>query len=139
MSRAATSTRPLFSTAAPTPMFTTIFVSRGTAWSFSMPNFCFSLGRTSFRYFSFRRAMVPRLAVLVASSLLGLGLRVRRTLARRLAGLGVEQHDVARVDRALDLLALALRVLLRGLPVLPAQVDALDDDAVLGAEDVLDL
>lgn len=80
-----------------------------------------------------------RLAVLVASSLLGLGLGLRRTLARRLAGLGIEQHDVARMDRTLDLAAIALGILLRRLLVLPTQVDALDDDPVLGTEDVLDL
>src|SRR5260221_6435781 len=66
------------------------------------------------------------------------GLPVFGAPAQRLVRLRVDVHDVAGVDRALALHALALRTVLAGLLVLPTQVDAFDDHAVHFAQDRLD-
>src|SRR5580765_3982816 len=143
-SRTAASTRPLFSTAPLTPMFTTILLRRGTALSFSILKCSFKRGFTSLSYLSLRRAMSSRFVacwgvlgragrarVVRRPVLLGLG-RLRGPLLlglglgpapRALAGLRVEVHDVTDVDRRLALHALALGILLRRLLVSPAQVD----------------
>ena len=59
--------------------------------------------------------------------------------ARALAGLRIDRHHLARVDRLLALEDAALRVARRRARVALDQVDALDDDLVVVGEDARDL
>src|SRR5262245_5795297 len=134
--------RALFCTAWPTPMLTTTLVSRGTIIGFVEPNSFCRAGTTFSRYFiSIRKGILGAVAVTGSSRVLVLllvelrpaldadahALAVDEFDARARAALelvAVEQ-DLAGRDRLLELHAAALRVLLRALLVLPAQVDAL--------------
>src|SRR5262249_27254542 len=95
---------------------------------------------TSRSYLSLSRAMLVRFRRSLGLGRLGsFLLRALRfgPAARALAGLRIDVHHVARVDRRLALNAFALGILLRGLLVPPAQVDALDDDAPFLVERLL--
>src|SRR5215208_2717791 len=127
----------LFTTASPTPMFTTIFSRPGMRMGFSMPNLSLRLGATSSLYLSFILAIDILPGLLADPYLLP---RVREAVAyfRRLAAVRVDQHHVRDVYGSLEVVE-PLLVLLARPRVARADVDAANDDAVLLRDDPLDL
>src|SRR5215210_3644591 len=127
----------LFTTASPTPMFTTIFSRAGIRMGFSIPNLCSRSGTTSSRYLSFNLAIDILPCLLSDSDLLP---RVRESVAHpgRLARVRIDEHHVGCVYGSLEVVE-PLLVLLARPRVARADVDAADDDAVLLRDDPLDL
>src|SRR5688500_670644 len=125
-----------FATAAPRPMFTTIFWRRGTSIGLANLNCFISAGTTSSRYFFcilggffFSSAMassIQRRAALGGDANLLVVLVAGEPDAGRLVALAVQQHHVADVDRRF-LLDDPAGLDLRGRPLVPLDaVDALD-------------
>src|SRR5664279_2020076 len=123
-SSAAVSTSFAFVMASPIPMLRTTFSTLGTAIGLSIPNSFLRTGTTSFLYFSARRGvlMLSSLARRPeradgGPALLGVAHPFPAfradSHARRLAALGVDEHEIGEGDRRLALEDAALDVLLR--------------------------